>query len=61
MLIGYVRLGHLLVEWTESGDVRVVRQDNGQHIELSSSEWVYLLRVMELRGWPIAPPQSALQ
>jgi hypothetical protein len=56
MHIGFVRYGDVAVEWDERGNMKLVRQDNGQHITLSVSEWAFLLKVAELRGWPVAPP-----
>lgn len=56
--ICHVRYGPLTLEWNEPGDLRIIRADNGQHIELSLTEWILLLKVAELHGWPVAPPQS---
>ena len=59
MLATTIRHGDLVIEYGEDGNVRIVRQSNATHVELSQSEWVFLLKTAELAGWPIAPPNSA--
>ena len=52
-----VQYGALMVSWTKEGDLRIVRQDNGQNLDMSITEWEVLLRIMDLRGWPVVPPE----
>lgn len=57
----YVRVGHIQIEWEPDGSCRITRQDNAQALVLSRSEWELLLKVAELRGWPIAAPASVTE
>lgn len=52
--------GDLVVDFDASGWVQIARQTNGQALQLSQTEWVYILRLAELRGWPMAPPGQLL-
>jgi hypothetical protein len=56
MLSTNVRHGDLVIDMETDGSVRITRQSNAMAIQLSSSEWIYIQRVAELHGWPVAPP-----
>lgn len=56
-----VRFGQVYCEWEADDSLHIVRQDNGMHMVLSSTEWNLLLAVAHLHGWPTAPPYSVLQ
>lgn len=58
---GTVRTGKLCVDWDAHGNVRINRQDTVGSIELSISEWNWLIKALELCGWPVAPPVKADQ
>jgi hypothetical protein len=58
MHIATVKYGDLCIEWDDKGNMQFTRQSDMQAIRLSASEWVFLLKVAELRGWPVAPPGS---
>jgi hypothetical protein len=51
-----IRHADLVVDFDASGWVQVTRQSTGHSIQLSQSEWIFLLKVADLRGWPVAPP-----
>jgi hypothetical protein len=55
MLASSHRHGDLVVDFDSAGWVQITRQSNGQSIQLSESEWIYLMKLAELRGWPVAP------
>lgn len=52
----YCRYGNLLIEWDEYGSAVITRQDSGERMTLSLTEWSLLLKVMDLRGWPVCAP-----
>jgi hypothetical protein len=52
----FIRHGDLVLEFEGDGSLRITRQSNAQAVQVSSSEWIYLLKVAELHDWPIAPP-----
>ena len=56
MLPTFIRHGDLVIELESDESVRITRQSNAQAVALSISEWTYLLKVAELHGWPVAPP-----
>jgi len=56
MLATTIRHGDLAVDFDAQGWVQLARQSNGSTIQLSQSEWIFLLKCADLRGWPIAPP-----
>jgi hypothetical protein len=56
MLPTFIRHGDLVLEFEGDGSLRITRQSNAQAVQLSSSEWIYLLKVAALHDWPIAPP-----
>jgi hypothetical protein len=51
-----VTYGHLSVSWDQYGTLTVARTDHPGAIQLSVSEWAFLLKAMELHGWPIIAP-----
>lgn len=56
MLSTSVRHGDLVIDFDSAGWVQVTRQSNGMSIQLSQSEWAFVLKVADLRGWPVVPP-----
>lgn len=56
MLSTSVRHADLVIDFDSAGWVQITRQSNCQVVQLSESEWVFLLKCAELRGWPVAPP-----
>jgi hypothetical protein len=56
MLSTSVRHADLVIDFDAGGWVQITRQSTGHSIHLSQSEWVFLLKVADLRGWPVAPP-----
>jgi hypothetical protein len=56
MLATSIKHGDLCVDFDPAGWVQVTRQSNAGCIQLSQTEWVFLMKCAELRGWPMAPP-----
>jgi hypothetical protein len=56
MLTTTIHHGDLVIDWQSDESLRIIRQSNGQAIELSCSEWAYIMRAAELHDWPVAPP-----
>jgi hypothetical protein len=56
MLATSIRHGDLVIDYDPDGSVRITRQSNAMAIQLSRSEWTFVLRTADLAGWPIAPP-----
>lgn len=56
MISTTIRHGDLVVDFDAAGWVQITRQSNAQCIQISTSEWVFLLKCAELRGWPMSPP-----
>lgn len=52
----YLRYGDLLIEWDEHGHAVITRQSTAERLTLSLTEWALLLKVMDLKGWPVCPP-----
>lgn len=50
--------GRLNIELCEDGALQLSRDDRPESIRLSGSEWIYLQKVAELHGWPVAPPME---
>lgn len=61
MLTTSIRHGDLVIDIESDRSVRIVRQSNAQSIELSYSEWIYVLKVAEIHDWPVAPPSPPSQ
>lgn len=56
MLATSIRHGDLAIDFDSEGWVQITRQSNGSAVQLSVSEWIFLLQCAALRGWPMAPP-----
>lgn len=56
MLATTLRHGDLVVDSLGDGSVRLTRQSTMETIYLSGTEWILLVKVSELFGWPTAPP-----
>jgi hypothetical protein len=51
-----VSYGPLRIDWDRNGTLTLARTDIGGNVQLSLSEWEFLLRCAALRGWPISHP-----
>lgn len=58
MLNTSIRHGDLVVDFDSAGWVQIARQSNAACVQLSQTEWIFILKCAELRGWPMAPPQN---
>jgi hypothetical protein len=56
-----IRHADLVIDFDSEGWVQITRQSNAQTVQLSKSEWVFLLKCSELRGWPTVPPGMSLR
>ena len=54
----FLRRGDLTLDWQPNGCVRLVRESTMQWVELSVTEWTFLVRSAELVGWPTVSPVS---
>lgn len=61
MHVATVTYSNLSISWDATGTMTIARTDLPQSIQLTASEWVLLLKVAELRGWPVCPPQTTRQ
>lgn len=59
MLPTSIRHGDLVIDYQADGCVQIVRQSNATGIVLSVSEWTFIQKVLDLQGWPVAPPTNA--
>jgi len=50
-----VRQGDLVIDFDAAGWVQVTRQSNGMAVQLSKSEFNFLLACCQLRNWPLIP------
>jgi hypothetical protein len=48
------------VDFDANGTVQITRQSNATAVQLSKSEWIFLLKVADIQGWPVAPPTDVL-
>ena len=55
MLTTNVRHGDLVIDFEVDGSVRIVRQTTAEAIQLSPTEWLYLIRLAEVLDFPMAP------
>lgn len=60
MLSTSIRHGDLVIDFDSAGWVQITRQSTAQSIQVSTTEWVFLLKCADLRGWPMAPPGTTL-
>jgi hypothetical protein len=63
MHVATVTYSSLSISWDATGTMTIARTDAPQSIQITVSEWVLLMKIAELRGWPVAAPGvvSALQ
>lgn len=54
-----IKIGDVCFERLRNSDWRVVRQSNGQAIEISHSELMLWFQLLEAADRPIAPPVSS--
>lgn len=52
----FVKRGDFVIETLDDGVVRITRQSTAQAVELTISEWGFLLQVADLIGLPTSPP-----
>ncbi len=52
-----IRHGDLVIDFDGAGWVQITRQSNAACIQLSETEFIFLVKCSEIRGWPMAPPQ----
>lgn len=45
--------GDLCITFHSDSDIQITRQSNAQSLLMSASEWAFLLRCADLRGWPV--------
>jgi len=55
-----IKHGYLSIEFCEDGSLQIVKETNGSVLQLSRTEFEFLMSVVQLRGWPIAPPSSEM-
>lgn len=53
-----VTYGQLSVGWDSRGTLTIARTDLPQSVQLSLSEWSCLLKICELRDWPVVAPAN---
>jgi hypothetical protein len=58
MLTTTIRHGDLVIDVEPERAIRITRQSTAQAVEVSPTEWRYILRVAELHDFPMAPPHS---
>jgi hypothetical protein len=58
MLSTSIRHGDLVIDFDSEGWVQISRQSNAMSIQLSKSEWTFLLKCVDLRGWPTCAPTA---
>lgn len=56
-----IAYGPLRIDWDNHGTLTVARTDTAQSVQLSLSEWEFLLRCAAIRGWPISSPVPVQQ
>lgn len=56
-----INYGPLYIQFERNATVLITRNDASQAIQLSLSEFMWMLKAAELHGWPIAPPSQFLQ
>ena len=61
MLSTSIRHGDLVIDFDSAGWVQITRQSTAQTIQMSVSEWGFLLKCVDIRGWPCAPPPPGSQ
>ena len=50
--------GDIRVEFESANSAKIIRQDNGQVVELSLSEWNFLIAVAPIAKWPTVSPMK---
>lgn len=53
-----IKHGDLVFEFDSAEWVRITRQSNMETVQLSASEFALFQRCVEIRGWPVYPPQT---
>lgn len=51
-----ISYGPLRIDWDKNGTLTIARTDLAGSVQLSLSEWEFLLKCAIIRGWPVAPP-----
>jgi len=59
MLETTIKHGDVRIDLMSDGGVRITRQSTMEGIRLSTSEWLYVLRLAEIQDMPPAPPYVA--
>lgn len=49
--------GEVRIEYYDQANIRITRQDNGQTVEMSRSEWEFLIRSAAIANWPTVTPE----
>lgn len=57
MIATSISHGDLKIDFDSAEWVQITRQSNGTAVQLSISEWNFLLQCAYLRGWPTVPPR----
>lgn len=50
-----INYGHLRIDWSDQGTLTLARDDRPEVVQLSKSEVTFMLKALELMGWPVAP------
>lgn len=56
MLASTINHGELCLDLQSNGSVTITRRTTGQTVQLSSSELRYFVAILQVHGWPVAPP-----
>ncbi len=56
MIATSIRHSDLVIDFDSAGWIQITRQSTMASVQVSASEWIFILKCADLRGWPVAPP-----